>query len=113
MTAIAPWFAGFLAGLIVGALAGGFFVWVAHRARWLEREADIEQERGHAARRQWWRGESIRRGVLYDSVMESRADPLTPAGEVKAERFRRWRETELALRAVVEAAPLKIARGKA
>ena len=113
MTAIAPWIAGFLAGLCVGCLVGAFLVWTAARARWLEREAQVEQERDDAAHRQWWREDAIRRGVLYDSIMESRADPLTPAGLVKAERFRCWRESASLLHSTAPLKPLLIARARA
>lgn len=96
--------------LILGMLLGGFLVWTAAKARWLEREAQIEQERDDAARRQWWHDEAIRRGVLYDSVMESSASPLTPAGEIRAEKLRRWRELEPAASTPSKEAPLRIPR---
>ena len=79
MNAIAPWFAGFLAGITAGALAGGFFVWAAARARWIEREAEIEQERDREARLTGWREEAIRRGMMHElTIRESGARVVEP-----------------------------------
>ena len=79
MNAIAPWFAGFLAGAIAGALGGGFFVWAAARARWIEREAEIEREHDRDAQLTRWREEAIRRGMMHElTIRESSARIVQP-----------------------------------
>ena len=74
---------GLFVGGVVGGVVGGMFVWGAARARWLEREAQIEVERDQEAQVRRWREESIRRGMVHElEIPESAAGAGRAAREV-------------------------------